>query len=65
MLSSVDDERCWRTLREAPETELRAAVRRTERLCEWELPGDGSQPLLDRIDRFYGIARAQRIVGGA
>jgi hypothetical protein len=64
VISHVADSRCWRTLAESPQAEVVAALRRVERLGDgWELPGDRSQPLVERIDEFWGRARARRIVG--
>ena len=53
--SHVHDRARWRSLRQAPADEVSAAVRRVERLADslWRLPGDPSQPILDRIDDFF------------
>jgi hypothetical protein len=59
-IQHVESAEAWRTLKEAPPVAVADAVRRVERQCSWQLPGGGSDSLIDRVDRFYGMAYARR-----
>jgi hypothetical protein len=54
------DPTSWRTLRECDVDTLGIALGRVEAVHGWRLPGDPSEPLLDRLDKFYATAAARK-----